>query len=85
MGLSSFTNIGYSFKNCNGIKLRYDQACLEILTDNKISFWSQYEECEDCIMLKRVDLYKPEEIVIETFSPLRYSLRSDQGEICNGT
>ncbi|CAK1590934.1 unnamed protein product [Parnassius mnemosyne] len=85
MGHNYFENVGYFLRTCNGTKLRYDQACLQISTTEKISFWSQYEECEDCILLKTADLYDNGVVVVETFSPLRYSVRNDRGQICNGT
>lgn len=84
MGLSYFENVGYFLRNCNGKTLRYDQACLQIITGEQISFWSQYEECEDCILLKTAELNQTGDIVIETFSPLRYLVQNEQGRSCNG-
>ncbi|XP_013182542.1 PREDICTED: heparan-alpha-glucosaminide N-acetyltransferase-like [Papilio xuthus] len=85
MGLSYFENVGYFLRNCNGKTLRYDQACLQIVTNEQISFWSQYEECEDCILLKTADFNQTGDVVIETFSPLRYVVQNEQGRSCNGT
>ncbi|XP_013137858.1 PREDICTED: heparan-alpha-glucosaminide N-acetyltransferase-like [Papilio polytes] len=85
MGLSYFENVGYFLRNCNGKTLRYDQACLQIITNEQLSFWSQYEECEDCILLKTADLNHTGDVVIETFSPLRYLVQNEQGRSCNGT
>ncbi|XP_038218278.1 heparan-alpha-glucosaminide N-acetyltransferase-like [Zerene cesonia] len=83
--LGQFENIGAFIRHCNGTKLRYDQACLEIITDENISFWSQYEECEDCMLLETVKLPKTGAVVLDTTSPLRYAIRNGVGEICNGT
>ncbi|XP_045513819.1 heparan-alpha-glucosaminide N-acetyltransferase-like [Pieris brassicae] len=81
--LGQFNNVGV--RNCNGTKLRYDQACLEIITDGPVTFWSQYEECEDCMLLETANLKKSGPVVLETISPIRYAIQSEDNEICNGT
>ncbi|CAF4859348.1 unnamed protein product [Pieris macdunnoughi] len=81
--LGQFNNVGV--RDCNGTKLRYDQACLEIITDGPIAFWSQYEECEDCMLLETANLKKSGPVVLETISPVRFAIRSADNEICNGT
>ncbi|XP_045762205.1 heparan-alpha-glucosaminide N-acetyltransferase-like [Maniola jurtina] len=83
--LGNFENVGAFIRNCNGTKLKYDQACLEITTNENITFWSQYVECEDCMLLPTKNLPTSGAVVIETFSPLRYAIRNSSGEICNGT
>ncbi|XP_041974872.1 heparan-alpha-glucosaminide N-acetyltransferase-like [Aricia agestis] len=80
-----FQNVGSFIRGCNGTTLRHDQACLEIVTNEEISFWSQYEECEDCMLLETKKLSTTGSLVLETFSPLRYEVRNADGQICNGT
>ncbi|XP_073962435.1 heparan-alpha-glucosaminide N-acetyltransferase-like [Choristoneura fumiferana] len=85
MSLGKFENVGAFIRSCNGTTLRYDQACLQIITSEEISFWSQYEECEGCKLLKTVELPISGGIVLETLSPLRYAVKNGNGQICNGT
>lgn len=82
--VGNFENIGSFIRNCNGIKLKYDQACLEIVTNETISFWSQYEECEDCMLLETEKIPFTKAIVLNTISPLHYAIRNRNGQICNG-
>lgn len=82
--VGNFENIGSFIRNCNGIKLKYDQACLEIVTNETVSFWSQYEECEDCMLLETEKIPFTKAIVLNTISPLRYAIRNRNGQICNG-
>lgn len=84
MALGKFQNVGYVAPECNGTTLHFDQACLQIFTKKNISFWSQYEECEGCKLLQTVNLQTTGSFVVKTFSPLKYLVRSDYGEICNG-
>lgn len=84
MSLGKFENVGAFIRSCNGTTLRYDQACLQIITTEKISFWSQYEECEGCKLLKTAELPISGAIVLETLSPLRFAVQNGNGQICNG-
>lgn len=84
MSFGSFENVGAFIRECNGKKLRYDQACLQIITDQELSFLSQYEECEGCILLETAKISKTSDIVLKTASPLRYAVRNGHGEICSG-
>ncbi|CAH0717685.1 unnamed protein product, partial [Brenthis ino] len=83
--LGNFENVGAFTPHCNGTRLRYDQACLEIITNETVSFWSQYQECEDCMLLETVKIQSTRGIVLDTISPLRYAIKNGNGEICNGT
>ncbi|CAG9570896.1 unnamed protein product [Danaus chrysippus] len=83
--LGNFKNVGAFVRDCNGTTLKYDQACLEIITNEKITFWSQYEVCEDCMLLETKKLSSTGAVVIETESPLRYAIKNGNGLICNGT
>ncbi|XP_050671269.1 heparan-alpha-glucosaminide N-acetyltransferase-like [Leptidea sinapis] len=83
--LGQFENVGAFIRNCSAKTLRYDQACLELITDEPITFWSQYEECENCMLLETAKLSKTGNIILETISPLHYAIKSGNGEICNGT
>ncbi|XP_030034181.2 heparan-alpha-glucosaminide N-acetyltransferase [Manduca sexta] len=84
MAYSSFQNVGSFVRECNNAKLRYDQACLQIITNEDISFWSQYEECEGCMLLETARFGSTDAVVVSTTSPLKYSIRNGFGEICNG-
>lgn len=84
MSFGSFENVGSFIRDCNGTTLRYDQACLQIITDRKVSFWSQFEECEDCILLERAKIPETRALILETGSPIKYSVRKDDVEICHG-
>lgn len=83
--LRQFENVGAIRRDCDNIILRYDQACLQIITNESVTFWSQYEECEDCMLLETAKLPSTRRIVLETLSPLRYAIKNGNGEICNGT
>ncbi|KAL4703761.1 hypothetical protein ACJJTC_017549 [Scirpophaga incertulas] len=85
MSYINFENVGAFLRKCNGTTLRYDQACLEILTKEKISFWSQYEECEGCMLLETANLPATGSVILDTLSPVEYAIRNGNGEICNGT
>ncbi|KAM3961405.1 heparan-alpha-glucosaminide N-acetyltransferase [Aphomia sociella] len=80
-----FENIGAFIRDCNGTKLRYDQACLELITNEKISFWSQSEECQGCVLLETAKLPTTGAVVVHTLGPLQYAIKNGQGIICNGT
>lgn len=81
---NQFRNIGSSERDCNNSTLHYDEACLKVVTDKEITFWSQYEECQGCRLLETTSVYREQEIKIKTFSALRYSIRDLNGQICNG-
>ncbi|CAH2097531.1 unnamed protein product [Euphydryas editha] len=83
--IGNFENIGSFIRNCNGMKLKYDQACLEIITNETVTFWSQYEECEDCMLLETEKIPFTKAIILDTISPLRYAIKNRNGQICNGT
>lgn len=79
-----FQNVGSFSRECNGTTLHYDQACLQIIAEEEITFLSQYDECEGCILLETK--YPPisDEYVLGTLSPLHYAVRNGKGQICNG-
>ncbi|XP_026750425.1 heparan-alpha-glucosaminide N-acetyltransferase-like [Galleria mellonella] len=81
----SFANVGSLIRNCSGTSLRYEQACLELVTNEKISFWSQSEECQGCVLLETFKLPATGAVVVQTLNPLRYAIKNDHGVICNGT
>ncbi|XP_060807203.1 heparan-alpha-glucosaminide N-acetyltransferase [Amyelois transitella] len=81
----SLQNIGAFIRKCNGTTLRYDQACLELITDEKVRFYSQYDECEGCKLLETITLPSTGAVVLGTTSPLHYAIKNDNGQICNGT
>lgn len=83
--LRQFENVGAIRRDCDNVILRYDQACLQIITNESVTFWSQYEECEDCMLLETAKIPSTRRIVLETLSPLRYAIKNGNGEICNGT
>ncbi|KAL0861306.1 hypothetical protein ABMA27_008865 [Loxostege sticticalis] len=85
MTFIKFENVGAFIRHCNGTTLRYDQACLEIDTAEPITFWSQDEECEGCVLLKTARLPSTGSIVLSTLRPTRYAIRNGTAEICNGT
>ncbi|CAH0760197.1 unnamed protein product [Diatraea saccharalis] len=85
MSFVKFENVGAFVRDCNGTTLQYDKACLEIGTNETISFWSQYEECEGCVLLETKRLSSTGAIVLSTLSPVRYAIRNGNGQICNGT
>ncbi|GBP55981.1 Heparan-alpha-glucosaminide N-acetyltransferase [Eumeta japonica] len=71
---------------CATTTLRYDEACLHLLTNTPISFWSQYTECEGCVLQETVKAEVDKDIVIRTLWPLQYEIRDHDGSrICNGT
>lgn len=84
MSFGSFENVGSFIRDCNGSKLRYDQACLQIITNTDVSFWSQYEECEGCILLGTANISDTRSLVLGTGSPLNYKVTNGNGVICNG-
>lgn len=85
MSFGSFENVGSFIRDCGNKKLKYDEACLQVITDRPISFWSQYEECEGCILLQRANITSSHNFVIDTISPLRYTVKKDDNaEICSG-
>ncbi|XP_059055711.1 heparan-alpha-glucosaminide N-acetyltransferase-like [Achroia grisella] len=81
----NFENVGALIRDCNGTKLRHDQACLELITNEKISFWSQSEECQGCILLETHKLPSTGAVVLQTLSRLRYAIKNELGVICNGS
>lgn len=81
-----FQNVGSSIRECNSTTLRHDRACLQIITNDPVTFWSQYEECEGCILLNTANLLSTGEIELQTLSPLQYVVQNSTGHnICNGT
>lgn len=84
MSFGSFENVGSFIRDCNGTALRYDQACLQIITEKEVSFWSQFEECEGCILLERPKIPETRSLILETGGPIKYAVRNDDGEICHG-
>ncbi|XP_063629468.1 heparan-alpha-glucosaminide N-acetyltransferase-like [Cydia splendana] len=85
MTLGQFENVGAFIRSCNGTTLRYDQACLEIITTEPISFMSQYEECQDCMLLPTEPLANSSSYLLKTLSPVRYAIENGHGQICNGS
>ncbi|XP_047540046.1 heparan-alpha-glucosaminide N-acetyltransferase-like [Vanessa atalanta] len=83
--LGNFENVGSFIRNCNGTTLKYDQACLEIKTNESVTFWSQYEECEDCMLLETARIPTSRAVILNTVSPLRYAIKNGNGVICSGT
>lgn len=81
MAIGNFQNVGV--RDCNNTTLHFDQACLQIVTQKSVYFWSQYEECDGCMLLNTKNLTKTDSFVVKTLSPLLYSVRNDNGEICN--
>lgn len=84
MSVSYFQNMGSFIRDCNGTTLRYDQACLQIIAEEKISFLSQYDECEGCILQETAKPLGADAYVLSTLSPLHYAVRNENGQICNG-
>lgn len=84
MSTSYFQNVGSFIRDCNGTTLHYDQACLEIIAHGKISFWSQYEECEGCILQETKKKAGTDAYVLDTLSPVHYEVHNETGPICNG-
>ena len=84
MSFGSFENVGSIIRDCNGTTLRYDQACLQIVTDQPVSFWSQYEECEGCILLETAHIPETRALILDTGSPIKYAVRNGNGEVCSG-
>lgn len=87
MPLGQFANIGVFNRDCNGAKLRFDRACLEVITNDTVTFWSQYEECQDCVLLDRKTFSSSGALVFRTLSPVQYSVtkfKDGKGPICNG-
>ncbi|KAF9420505.1 hypothetical protein HW555_003255 [Spodoptera exigua] len=85
MPFDSFENVGSFVRDCNGSRLRFDQACLQLITNEDVSFWSQYEECEGCVLLGTANISATHSLVLGTGSPLNYEVRNGNGLICNGT
>ncbi|XP_048484368.1 heparan-alpha-glucosaminide N-acetyltransferase [Plutella xylostella] len=85
MSLGVYENVGYFIRECDGRRLRYDQACLQVITSEKVSFWSQYLECEGCALLETATFKNNTKLVFGTTSPLKYAVHNANGEICNGT
>ncbi|CAG9124516.1 unnamed protein product [Plutella xylostella] len=85
MSLGVYENVGYFIRECDGRRLRYDQACLQVITSEKVSFWSQYLECEGCALLETATFKNNTKLVFSTTSPLKYAVHNANGEICNGT
>lgn len=85
MSFGSFENIGSHIRDCDGKKLKYDQACLQINATSLVEFWSQSEECEGCVLLKTATVTDSSLVILDTRSPIRYAVKNDSGEICNGT
>lgn len=88
MPLGQFENVGVFLRDCNGTKLQYDRACLEVITSEQVTFWSQYEECQDCMLLEKKTFDSSASLVFRTLSPVHYSVtkfKDGKGPICNGT
>lgn len=83
--LGNYQNVGAFIRACDGTTLQYDQACLEIHTTEEVTFWRQYEECQNCELLPAATLNTTGETVLKTLSPVRYALRKGSDQICNGT
>ncbi|XP_075985188.1 heparan-alpha-glucosaminide N-acetyltransferase-like [Anticarsia gemmatalis] len=87
MSFGSFENIGAFKRECNGTRLKFDQACLLISGQSNhepVLFSSQSEECEGCILRERGWIPESGEIVLNTTSPLRYAINNTNGQICSG-
>lgn len=85
MSSKYFQNVGSFIRECNGTTLRHDRACLQIITDEPVTFWSQHEECEGCILLKTAELSTTDEVQLGTLSAVQYAVHNSTGQtICNG-
>ncbi|XP_037874035.1 heparan-alpha-glucosaminide N-acetyltransferase [Bombyx mori] len=80
-----FQNVGSFIRECNGTTLRYDQACLSILTDEEVTLWSQYAECDGCKLLPTATFPKSDPIIVRTSDTLLYALKNSSGIICKGS
>lgn len=88
MPLGQFENVGVLMRDCDGVLLQHDSACLEVITTEKVTFWSQYEECQDCMLLAKKNISSSGSLVFRTLSPVHYSVtKYEDGKepICNGT
>ncbi|XP_026332744.1 heparan-alpha-glucosaminide N-acetyltransferase-like [Hyposmocoma kahamanoa] len=88
MPLGQFENVGVLMRDCEGVLLQHDSACLEVITTEKVTFWSQYEECQDCMLLAKKNISSSGSLVFRTLSPVHYSVtKYEDGKepICNGT
>ncbi|XP_049880375.1 heparan-alpha-glucosaminide N-acetyltransferase-like [Pectinophora gossypiella] len=85
MSLGKFENVGAFVRDCRNGTLLYDEACLEVITSETVTFWSQYEECEGCKLVLTKTLETTGEIVLKTLSPVHYAVKNGNGQICNGT
>lgn len=88
MPLGQFENVGVFMRDCHGVTLKYDRACLEVITSEEVTFWSQYEECQDCMLLNTKTFSTSGALVLRTLSPVHYSVtkfKDGKGPICNGT
>lgn len=88
MPLGQFENVGVFMRDCYGEKLQYDRACLEVITNEEVTFWSQYDECQDCKLLSTKTFNTNVSLVLRTLSPVHYSVtkfKDGKGPICNGT
>lgn len=84
MSHKNFQNVGSFIRDCYGVDLRYDEACVQIISDTEISFWSQYDECEGCKLLPTEKTKGSDAYVFKTLSPVHYAIRNETAEICNG-
>lgn len=87
MPLGQFENVGVFMRDCHGVTLRYDRACLEVVTNEEVTFWSQYDECQDCMLLDTKTFGSSGALVLRTLSPVHYSVtkfKDGKGPICNG-
>ncbi|KAI5639277.1 heparan-alpha-glucosaminide N-acetyltransferase [Phthorimaea operculella] len=74
-----------TYENCEETSLQYDQACLEVIASEFVTFWSNFEQCEGCRLLETAYVARSRALVVGTTSALRYALKNGTQQICNGT
>lgn len=84
MVIEQFQNVGALARDCNDTRLRYDEACLTVISEEPVSFWSQYVDCEGCKLLEIAKIVSRSEIKLKTTSAVKYAITTSRGEICNG-
>lgn len=85
MLIGNFQNIGSFVRSCGNSTLGFDEACLRLISNEKVKFLSQYEECEGCRLLETATVDGLTQITLKTFSKVRFELQNGEGQICNGS
>ncbi|GBP30839.1 hypothetical protein EVAR_82581_1 [Eumeta japonica] len=80
------TNTDISAIQVDCKKLKFYEACLNIITHTNVTFRSRPVECEGCLLNETAKGAPPAKVIVtHTYWPLRYEIWNNTGRVCKAT